>query len=247
LENLIDRFSEGSVLFTAALLIGFMFGAAAQHSQFCLRAATIELSESTLGPRMAIWFLAFFAAVLSVQILIAIGYLDVSGSRQIAATGSLSGAVIGGLMFGIGMILARVRKPPFGSVRHGKLARHRDRVGSDSRSAGVVARISFALSRIPGITLANFWRRPARSCQPIWFFFKYARERSVLGTHLFSMASRSSIHKTKPYRSRCNRWRGCWSWLLGDLPCGIALFRSRGCVIHHIHRPLDRYVDGTDQ
>ena len=68
MDNLIDRFSEGPVLFTAALLIGFMFGAAAQHSRFCLRAATIELSEYTLGPRMAIWLLAFFAAVLSVQI-----------------------------------------------------------------------------------------------------------------------------------------------------------------------------------
>ncbi len=107
MENLIDRFGEGPVLFTAALFIGFMFGAAAQHSRFCLRAATIELSEHTLGPRMAIWFLAFSAAVLSVQILIAGGYLDVSSSRQIAATGSLSGAIIGGLMFGVGMILAR--------------------------------------------------------------------------------------------------------------------------------------------
>ena len=224
-----------------------MFGAAAQHSQFCLRAATIELSEYTLGPRMAIWFLAFFAAVLSVQILIAIGYLDVSGSPQIAATGSLSGAVIGGLMFGIGMILARgcasrlLVLSATGNLRAivtGLVL---------TLAAQASLRISFAFSRIPGITLANFWRRPARSCQPIWFFFKYARERSVLGTHLFSMASRSSIHKTKPYRSRCNRWRGCWSWLVGDLPCGIALFRSRGCVIHHIHRPLDRYVDGTDQ
>ena len=33
--------------------------------------------------------------------------LDVSEARQLAATGSLSGAIIGGLMFGAGMILSR--------------------------------------------------------------------------------------------------------------------------------------------
>lgn len=107
MENLIESFGEGRVLFGAAILIGGIFGAAAQHSRFCLRAATIEFSQNTWGPRIAIWFVAFCAAVFGVQSLIAAGYLDVSDARQIATQGSLSGAVIGGLMFGSGMILAR--------------------------------------------------------------------------------------------------------------------------------------------
>lgn len=107
IEHLIDLFGEGGVLFGIALAVGMLFGAAAQHSRFCLRSATIEFSERVWGPSIAIWFVAFSAAVASVQLLIMQGYLDISQARQIAATGSLSGAIIGGLMFGVGMILAR--------------------------------------------------------------------------------------------------------------------------------------------
>lgn len=107
MEQLIDRFSEGGVLFAIALGVGFLFGAAAQHSRFCLRSATVEFSDRIWGSSIAIWFVAFCAAVLSVQAFIVLGFLDVSQARQIATTGSLSGAIIGGLMFGVGMILAR--------------------------------------------------------------------------------------------------------------------------------------------
>ncbi|MFX0542437.1 YeeE/YedE family protein [Roseovarius sp. S4756] len=107
LDALLDRFGDGAVLAMAGALVGVIFGAAAQHSRFCLRAASVEVAEGLLGPRLYIWLIAFTAAVASVQGLIALGWLDVSASRQIAATGSLSGAIIGGLMFGCGMILAR--------------------------------------------------------------------------------------------------------------------------------------------
>lgn len=88
-------------------LVGLVFGAAAGHSRFCLRAATIEVTERRFGPKLAIWLIAFTAALALVQLAILSGHLDVSSARQIAGTGSLSGAVIGGLMFGAGMILAR--------------------------------------------------------------------------------------------------------------------------------------------
>ncbi|MCX7560397.1 YeeE/YedE family protein [Sulfitobacter sp. F26204] len=107
MENLIDTLGDGPVLFGLSCLIGILFGAAAQHSRFCLRAATIEFSQNIWGPRIAIWFVAFSAAVVSVQAAIWFGFLDLSDARQIAAEGSLSGAIIGGLMFGSGMILAR--------------------------------------------------------------------------------------------------------------------------------------------
>ncbi|AVO37145.1 YeeE/YedE family protein [Pukyongiella litopenaei] len=106
-ETLVDTFGDGRVLMAAGLAVGLLFGAAAQHSRFCLRAATIEVSAGGFGPRFAGWLVAFFTAVLAVQGAIAAGYLDVSQARQLAATGSLSGAIVGGLMFGCGMILAR--------------------------------------------------------------------------------------------------------------------------------------------
>jgi len=107
LEDLVEVYGNGPVLAAVGGFVGFVFGVAAQHSRFCLRAATVEVAEGRLGPRLSIWLIAFSAAVLSVQLLVSGGYLDVSESRQLATTGSMSGAIIGGLMFGAGMILAR--------------------------------------------------------------------------------------------------------------------------------------------
>ena len=107
MEALIDSYGEAAVLTAAGLVVGVLFGAAAQHSRFCLRAAAAEVSGGTLGPRLSVWLIAFFAAVTTVQGGVAAGWLDVSASRQLASTGSLSGAIIGGLLFGSGMILAR--------------------------------------------------------------------------------------------------------------------------------------------
>jgi uncharacterized membrane protein YedE/YeeE len=106
-EGLIDRFGDGAVLMMAGALVGLIFGAAAQHARFCLRAATVEVAYGRFGPRLSIWLMTFCAALLCTQGAIWAGLLDVSQARQLAATGSLSGAVIGGLMFGAGMILAR--------------------------------------------------------------------------------------------------------------------------------------------
>ena len=107
IETWIDLYGEGALLLAAGALVGLIFGAAAQHSRFCLRAATVEVADGQFGPRLAVWLLAFLAAVLSVQAAIQLEWLDVSEARQLAGTGSLSGAVIGGLMFGVGMVLAR--------------------------------------------------------------------------------------------------------------------------------------------
>lgn len=107
IETLIERFGDGTVLALAGLVIGLAFGALAQRSRFCLRAAVVEFSRCCLGPKVAIWLLAFAGAVLGTQLLIGSGLLDVSQARQLASRGSLSGAIIGGLMFGVGMVLAR--------------------------------------------------------------------------------------------------------------------------------------------
>lgn len=107
LETLLDTYGDGAVLAAAGALVGLVFGATAQHSRFCLRAASVEVAEGGFGPRLSIWLIAFSAGVVVVQGAISAGVLDVSQSRQLATSGSLSGAIIGGLMFGAGMILAR--------------------------------------------------------------------------------------------------------------------------------------------
>ena len=103
----IDRFGEANVLLAGGVTVGFLFGAFAQRSRFCLRSAVMEFRRRQPGTKLAVWLLAFSVALAGVQGAILAGWLDVSGSRMIAATGSMSGAAIGGVLFGIGMMSAR--------------------------------------------------------------------------------------------------------------------------------------------
>ncbi len=107
MEHLIDRFAEDNLLMMIGAIVGLIFGASAYHSRFCLRAATAEVASGQAGPKLAIWLIVFFTALFLTQLSILFEWLDLSESRQLASVGSLSGAIIGGLMFGVGMILAR--------------------------------------------------------------------------------------------------------------------------------------------
>ena len=104
---LLDTLSDGALLAFAGLLIGLAFGASANRSQFCLRAAVVEVARAAPGTRLIIWLLALSTALAATQLAAVAGLLDVTQARPISARGSISGAIIGGLMFGAGMILAR--------------------------------------------------------------------------------------------------------------------------------------------
>ncbi|MHC5655568.1 YeeE/YedE family protein [Stappia sp. ICDLI1TA098] len=107
LTGLMDAIGEAETSALGGLLIGAAFGAFAQRSRFCLRAAAVEFARGEIGIRVAIWLVTFSSAVFLTQALIARDLLDVSEARQFAARGSLSGAIIGGALFGCGMVLAR--------------------------------------------------------------------------------------------------------------------------------------------
>ncbi len=107
LNELVEIYGEGAVLAAGGAAIGLFFGFFAQRSKFCLRAAVIDFWHGHFKDKLSIWLLAFSAAVMATQALVLWGGLDSSAARQIAARGSLSGAIIGGLLFGIGMILTR--------------------------------------------------------------------------------------------------------------------------------------------
>lgn len=107
LSQAIETYGHGPVLALGGGMIGLLFGFFAQRSRFCLRAAVIEFWHRRFGEKLSIWLLAFSAAVISVQLLVLAGGLDTASARQIAARGSISGALMGGLLFGAGMILTR--------------------------------------------------------------------------------------------------------------------------------------------
>lgn len=107
LASILERYGDSIVLAIGGLVIGLLFGFFAQRSRFCMRAAAIEFWHGKFGEKLAVWLLAFSSAVVAVQCLILSNALDVSSTRQLASRGSLSGALIGGLLFGVGMILSR--------------------------------------------------------------------------------------------------------------------------------------------
>ena len=107
MQALIDRLGEPWALAAAGLLIGLAFGFFAQRSRFCLRSAVIEFSRNLVGGKLTVWLFAFATAVVATQALALAGWFDASQARQIATRGSLSGAAVGGALFGMGMILAR--------------------------------------------------------------------------------------------------------------------------------------------
>jgi uncharacterized membrane protein YedE/YeeE len=107
LATILDRYGDNAALALGGLVIGLLFGFFGQRSKFCMRAAAIEFWHRKFGDKLSVWLLAFSSAVVAVQLLILTHSLDVSTARQIATRGSLSGALIGGLLFGAGMIMSR--------------------------------------------------------------------------------------------------------------------------------------------
>lgn len=107
LTYILERLPEPTVLVLGGLVVGVLFGALAQQSRFCLRAAALEFSRRKPADRLPIWLLAFSSALLATQGLALVGEVDAGETRQLASPQSLSGALIGGLMFGTGMVMAR--------------------------------------------------------------------------------------------------------------------------------------------
>lgn len=104
---LVDRIGESPTAALLGLITGMTFGVAAQRSRFCLRAATVEFARGRMQDKVAVWFLTFSTAVVWVQAAQLLGLMRVDDARMMAVPGSWSGAIVGGLLFGVGMVLAR--------------------------------------------------------------------------------------------------------------------------------------------
>ncbi len=104
---LVERIGESPTAALFGLIAGITFGVAAQRSRFCLRAATVEFARGMMQDKVAVWLLTFSTAVVWVQGAQLLGLIDTTEARMMAVPGSWSGAVVGGLLFGAGMVLAR--------------------------------------------------------------------------------------------------------------------------------------------
>lgn len=104
---LLEAIGEENSVAAAGLFVGLVFGIAAQRSRFCLRAAAVEFARGNIGPKTAIWLLAFATALFWTQGAIFLDVISLDEARMLSTPGSVSGAIIGGLLFGGGMVLAR--------------------------------------------------------------------------------------------------------------------------------------------
>lgn len=107
LVPLIDAVGEPGTAVAGGALLGIMFGFLAQRSSFCTRSAVLDLTQKRDGAALATWLAGLATALIAVQLSRYHGLVDVAETRFFATPQSLSGAAVGGLLFGVGMVLAR--------------------------------------------------------------------------------------------------------------------------------------------
>jgi uncharacterized membrane protein YedE/YeeE len=101
-----DLFGDVGAAVVIGALVGVMFGIAAQRSRFCLRAAVQEVGRKDYRGQLGVWLAGFGAAIIATQYLVAGDLVETIAVRPLNEAVSLSGAIVGGLVFGIGMMLA---------------------------------------------------------------------------------------------------------------------------------------------
>ncbi|CAA7623064.1 YeeE/YedE [Magnetospirillum sp. UT-4] len=95
-----------TVVGLAAFLVGIVFGATAQRTNFCTMGALSDIVFMGDWNRFRAWMLAVAVGVLATQAMDAAGLITIGKSIYLAGAIAWAGAVLGGLMFGFGMTLA---------------------------------------------------------------------------------------------------------------------------------------------
>lgn len=106
-DQIFSDFGIAPLQLILGLAIGTVFGLGAALSQFCIRNMANELSHKQLGRASATWVLGACTAFLLSQLLLGREDTDISEAAMLASSGSLSGPIIGGLLFGMGMVISR--------------------------------------------------------------------------------------------------------------------------------------------
>lgn len=90
----------------SAFALGAVFGAVSQLTGFCTMGALSDVVFMDDWRRLRAWMLALAVALVGTQGLHGAGWIDLGRSVYLGGPQSWGGAVLGGLMFGLGMTLA---------------------------------------------------------------------------------------------------------------------------------------------
>lgn len=88
------------------LLLGVLLGLVLQRSGFCARAALANAFEGKDNAKLRAYLLAVAVALVGTQALAGLGMVDLGTTPYLRASVPLVGLVIGGVVFGAGMMLA---------------------------------------------------------------------------------------------------------------------------------------------
>jgi uncharacterized membrane protein YedE/YeeE len=102
----IDMGALASQVLWAAFSLAIVFGAIAQKTHFCTMGAVADIVNIGDWSRMRMWVLAIGVAMLGFNAMVAGGWLDAGKSIYAVPRLTWLSAVVGGLMFGFGMVLA---------------------------------------------------------------------------------------------------------------------------------------------
>ena len=88
------------------LVLGAVFGIAAQISKFCLRRA-VAGENGERGSAGAVWVTGLAVAIIGFLIAQATGFVALEDHRFTSSTLPVAAVILGGLAFGVGMVLTR--------------------------------------------------------------------------------------------------------------------------------------------
>lgn len=91
---------------SAGFALGAVFGVTVHRSNFCMMGAVADLTIAGNATRMRAWLLAIAVAVLATQGLQLLGVVDLGSAFYLSARLLWAGNLLGGLLFGFGMVIA---------------------------------------------------------------------------------------------------------------------------------------------
>jgi len=102
----VDVVALGHQVLWATFALSVAFGLIAQKTHFCTMGAVSDILNIGDWSRMRMWVLAMGVAMLGFNGMVAAGWLDPTRTFYTQARVSVLSLALGGLMFGVGMVLA---------------------------------------------------------------------------------------------------------------------------------------------
>ncbi len=95
----------GALVAWGGLVLGFVFGAVANRTNFCTMGAVSDVVNMGSWGRMRMWLLAIAVAILGTHALHLSGQIDLARSLYVRPNFTWLSYILGGFLFGIGMTL----------------------------------------------------------------------------------------------------------------------------------------------